>query len=192
MNIVLFGKPGSGKGTQAKYLENKYDLVTICTGDLIRKHMKDKTQLGLIFSEHIAKGHLVPSELAFELVQLIIDDNPYCKGFIFDGSPRTVAEATLLDAFLLEMGKKIDVVIGLEVEDDEILVERILNRGKTSGRVDDCNEVVTRERLVEYERKTSPVIDYFKTVGIYRAVDANQDLLKIQKDIDSQIKLKIK
>lgn len=188
MNIVLFGKPGSGKGTHAKYLENKYDLVTICTGDLIRQHMKDETPLGLIFNEHIAKGHLVPSELAFQLVQLVIDDNPYCKGFIFDGSPRTVSEAVDLDAFLLEMSKKIDVVIGLEVDDEEILVERILHRGLTSDRADDKDEKIIRERLAEYDRKTSPVVDYFKTVGIYRPINANQDLLKIQRDIDTQIK----
>ena len=189
MNIVLFGKPGSGKGTHAKYLEEKLGLISICTGDLIRQHMKAETPLGLIFKDHIDKGHLVPSELAVQLVQLVIDDNPYAKGYLFDGSPRTVAEAIDLDAFLLEMGKKIDVVIGLEVEDEEVLIKRILDRGLTSGRVDDTDETVIRERLAEYYRKTSPVVDYFKTVGIYRKIKSDAELNEVRKEIESHIKL---
>lgn len=188
MNIVLFGKPGSGKGTQAKFLEKELSLHPICTGDLIRQHMKDETEHGLQFKDHIAKGHLVPSELAFQLVKMEIEDNPYVKGFLFDGSPRTVSEAMDMDALLEEMGKKVDLVLGLEVDDEELLVKRILNRGLTSGRADDTDESIIRERLEEYERKTSPVVDYFKTVGSYRRIKSDDELKNVQQSILTEIK----
>lgn len=193
MNIVLFGRPGTGKGTHSKYLKDKYNLKVICTGDLVREQLNNNTPLGLQFKEHLAKGHLVPSEDALELVKQEIlktykeEYNHNYSGLLFDGSPRTLQEAIALNEFLTSIGIKIDVVLGLDVDDDNVLIQRILIRGITSNRKDDTDENVIKERLIEYDRKTKPVIDFFKELEIYQTINANQTIDEVCDEIDNML-----
>ena len=160
LNIILFGPPGSGKGTQATNLVDHYDLLHISTGDLFRYEMGNNTPLGLEAKSYIAKGNLVPDEVTIGMLKNKVNANPDVKGYIFDGFPRTIAQAEALDLFLKEKDSEITVLSALDVDDDEI-VKRILNRGLTSGRADDNDESIIRNRIATYNDETAQVFDYY-------------------------------
>jgi adenylate kinase len=160
MNIILFGPPGSGKGTQAKKLEEKYNLVHISTGDLFRYEMGNDTPLGLKAKSYIEKGELVPDEVTVGMLKNKVNASEDAEGFIYDGFPRTIPQAEALDSFLLEKNAQIKALVALDVDEEEI-VKRILERGKTSGRPDDNDESIIRNRISVYLQETQPVFDYY-------------------------------
>lgn len=170
INIVLFGKPGAGKGTQAEFLKEKYNLVHLSTGDIFRFNIKNDTELGKLAKTYMDKGDLVPDELTINMLQSEVDKNPNAAGFLFDGFPRTIAQAEALDSFLENKGQNITATVALEA-DDNILVTRLLERGKTSGRPDDQDEEKIRNRYEEYNQKTAPLMNYYKNQGKFYAVD---------------------
>lgn len=170
LNIILFGPPGSGKGTQAANLVDKYDLLHISTGDLFRYEMSNDTELGLLAKSYIKKGELVPDEITIGMLKNKVNANPAAKGYIFDGFPRNIAQSEALDKFLAEKAQKVDILLQLDVDDDEI-VARILNRGKTSGRSDDNDESIIRNRISVYNEETAPVFDYYDQSGISNRID---------------------
>jgi len=159
-HIILFGPPGSGKGTQAKKLEAKYGIVQISTGDLFRYELGNDTPLGLKAKEYMSKGQLVPDEIVIGMLKNKVDSLPEAKGFIFDGFPRTIPQSEALDLLLSDKNEAISRLISLEVDDNEI-VQRLLERGKTSGRADDSNEEVIRKRIAVYKEETAPVYDFY-------------------------------
>ena len=160
-NLILFGPPGSGKGTQSERLISKYGLKHLSTGDLLRSEIAGQTPLGLAAKSYMDKGQLVPDEVVIEMISSALDNNPQANGFLFDGFPRTTAQAEALDKLLTQKGTAIAVVLALQVSELE-LIKRLLNRGLTSGRSDDTNEEVIRARIGEYERKTAAVADHYK------------------------------
>jgi adenylate kinase len=160
-NIILFGPPGSGKGTQSEKLISKYGLKHLSTGDLLRTEIATQTPLGLEAKNFMDKGQLVPDEVVIGMISTALDNNPDSKGFLFDGFPRTEAQSEALDKLLKLKKTEIGVVLAMQVSEEE-LVKRLLNRGLTSGRSDDNNEEVIRARIVEYHKKTSAVADYYK------------------------------
>lgn len=170
INIVLFGKPGAGKGTQAEFLKSKYNLVHLSTGDIFRFNIKNDTELGRLAKTYMDKGDLVPDEVTIQMLQSEVAKNPQAAGFLFDGFPRTIAQAQALDVFLVSKGEAITATIALDA-DDEILVERLLERGKTSGRPDDQDEEKIRNRYQEYNEKTAPLIDFYQNQNKYYAVN---------------------
>ena len=170
INIVLFGKPGAGKGTQAEFLKEKYNLVHLSTGDIFRFNMKNDTDLGKLAKSYIEKGDLVPDEVTIKMLQDEVEKNPNAKGFLFDGFPRTIPQADALDTFLKTKNWEVTATVALEA-DDEILVQRLLERGKTSGRADDQDEEKIRNRYQEYNEKTAPLIDYYKAQGKFYSVN---------------------
>lgn len=170
INIVLFGKPGAGKGTQAEFLKDKYNLVHLSTGDIFRFNIKNDTELGRLAKTFMDKGDLVPDEVTIKMLQSEVDKNPQAAGFLFDGFPRTIAQAEALDAFLASKEEEITATVALEAN-DEILVQRLLERGKTSGRPDDQDEEKIRNRYQEYNEKTAPLMDYYKEQNKFYAVD---------------------
>jgi adenylate kinase len=160
INLILFGPPGSGKGTQAAKLVEKYELVHISTGDLFRYEMGNDTPLGKEAKSYIEKGGLVPDSVTIGMLKNKVGANPGAKGFIFDGFPRTVAQAEALDNLLDEMGTAVSGLIALDVSDEEI-TQRIMLRGQTSGRTDDNDEKIVRNRIEVYKNETTPVFDYY-------------------------------
>jgi adenylate kinase len=171
INIVLFGPPGSGKGTQAKFLEEKFNLKQLSTGDMFRFNLKNQTELGQLAQSYMDKGHLVPDEVTTNMLREEVKKHTGYAGFIFDGYPRTTAQAESLDAILKEdLNQEVSICLSLRVE-DEILVQRLLGRGLESGRADDANEEVIRERIVEYYKKTDEVAEHYKVQG--KLVDVN-------------------
>lgn len=169
-NIVLFGPPGAGKGTQANYLKDKYNLVHISTGDVFRFNIKNKTALGVLAKSFIDKGELVPDQVTIDMLNTEVEKNAGAKGFIFDGFPRTSAQAEALDVLMGDKDSQIDAMIALEVE-DEVLVKRLLERGKTSGRPDDADEGIIRNRIKEYYKKTAVLKDFYTDQNKYFGVD---------------------
>jgi adenylate kinase len=169
LNIVLFGPPGAGKGTQAEKIINTYNLVHLSTGDILRKELAEKTKLGMEAKNYMDKGELVPDEIVIGMIETKIDRNPGAKGFIFDGFPRTIAQAQALDRLLSKKGTPITAMLMLIVEHDE-LIKRLLNRGKDSGRRDDQNIAVIENRIKVYNNETAPLVDYYKKQGKYHAV----------------------
>lgn len=160
INLILFGPPGSGKGTQAAKLVEKYELVHISTGDLFRYEMGNDTPLGKEAKSYIEKGALVPDSVTIGMLKNKVEANPGAKGFIFDGFPRTVAQAEALDNLLDEKGTAVSGLIALDVSDEEI-TQRIMLRGQTSGRTDDNDEKIVRNRIEVYKNETTPVFDYY-------------------------------
>lgn len=160
INIILFGPPGSGKGTQAAFLIEKYQLIHISTGDLFRYEMGNDTPLGREAKSYIAKGELVPDSVTIGMLRNKVEAHPDAKGFIFDGFPRTIPQAVALDQLLAEKNAAVSGLIALRVDDEEI-VQRILLRGQQSGRPDDSNESIIRFRLEVYKNETTPVFDYY-------------------------------
>ena len=170
LNIVLFGKPGAGKGTQAAFLKSQYDLVHISTGDLFRFNIKNKTELGILAKSYLDKGDLVPDRVTINMLENEVDKNLDAKGFIFDGFPRTESQAEALDNFLEGKLMKITATLSLEAEDG-ILINRLLERGKSSGRVDDQDESKIKNRFEEYNQKTAPLINYYKRQNKFHSIN---------------------
>lgn len=169
LNIVLFGPPGSGKGTQSAKLIEKYQLVHLSTGDILRGEIAAKTPLGLEAMKKMDKGNLVSDDIVIGMIGNKLDANTSAKGFIFDGFPRTTAQAAALDKLLTERETSISVMLALDVEKQE-LINRLLNRGKDSGRVDDQELSVIENRIVVYNRETAVVADFYKTQGKFKAI----------------------
>ncbi len=162
INLILFGPPGSGKGTQATKLVEKYNLLHISTGDLFRSEIGNKTPLGLEAKSYMDKGALVPDEVTIGMLKKKVHENPDVKGYIFDGFPRTTPQAEALDMMLMIDGQEITSLLALEVDDEEI-VKRLLNRAKTSGRSDDADEDIIRNRLKVYKENTAIVAGHYQT-----------------------------
>lgn len=169
LNLILFGPPGSGKGTQSQLVIEKYGLIHISTGELLRNEISTGTPLGQEAEQFIQKGQLVPDEVVIGMLSTVLEKHPRSKGYIFDGFPRTAAQSEALDKLLSLRKTAITKVLSLEVPEDE-LVRRLLERGKTSGRVDDANEEIIRARIVEYHNKTVPVADHYARVGKFKKV----------------------
>ena len=169
-NLVLFGPPGAGKGTQADVLKGKYNLVHISTGDVFRYNIKNQTELGLHAKSFMDKGQLVPDDVTIKMLGAELDKNPEANGFIFDGFPRTAAQAEALSDLLAEKNTDVTAMIALEV-DDEVLVERLLERGKTSGRPDDADESIIRNRIKVYYNETSILKKFYEKQGSYYGVE---------------------
>lgn len=168
-NLVIFGAPGSGKGTQSAKLIDEYGLFHISTGDVLREHIAKGTELGKVADSYISKGNLIPDSLMIDILADVLDSNPEAKdGVIFDGFPRTIPQAHALNKMLEERGSKLHAVVGLEVPDEE-LVTRLINRGKESGRSDDNLETIN-QRLKVYHSQTSPLRDFYQQQGNYHAI----------------------
>ncbi|WP_298518760.1 adenylate kinase [uncultured Kordia sp.] len=170
INLILFGKPGAGKGTQANFLKEKYNLVHISTGDVFRYNIKNGTELGILAKSFMDKGDLVPDEVTINMLQAEVEKNPEANGFIFDGFPRTTAQAEALDNYLTSKDMGISATIAMQA-DDEILIQRLLERGKVSGRADDQDEEKIRNRFDEYNQKTAPLIDFYKKQNKFHRVN---------------------
>jgi adenylate kinase len=185
-NIVLFGKPGAGKGTQAEFLKEKYNLKHISTGDLFRFHLKNDTDLGKLAKGYMNHGELVPDEVTIQMLQEEVEKNPDVAGFLFDGFPRTLAQAEALDVFLNSKNWEVTATIALEA-DDEILIQRLLERGKTSGRPDDQDEEKIRIRYQEYNEKTAPLISYYQNQNKFIGVNGIGSIDEITKRLSTVI-----
>ena len=170
INLVLFGKPGAGKGTQAAFLKTTFNLVHISTGDLFRYNIKNETKLGKLAQSYMDNGDLVPDQVTIDMLEAEVDQNHEAEGFIFDGFPRTEAQAAALDTFLKTKSMHINATIALEADDD-ILVQRLLERGQTSGRTDDQDESKIRNRFDEYNQKTAPLRTYYNGQNKFHSVN---------------------
>jgi adenylate kinase len=168
-NLILFGPPGSGKGTQSDRLVEKYGLKHLSTGNLLRQEITNKTPLGLEAKSFMDKGQLVPDEVVIGMVDSYFDQHKEAKGFLFDGFPRTVAQAQALDRLLDLKKTGITTVLALDVTEEE-LVKRLLNRGKTSGRSDDTDEAVIRKRFAVYSNETTPVAEHYKKAKKFQSI----------------------
>ncbi|TAI49709.1 adenylate kinase [Flagellimonas allohymeniacidonis] len=192
INLVLFGKPGAGKGTQAGFLKEKYNLKHISTGDVFRYNMKNGTELGKLAKSYIDRGDLVPDEVTIDMLKDEVEKNQEAAGFIFDGFPRTTAQAEALDNFLESKDMQVNATIALEAEDD-ILVARLLERGKASGRSDDQDESKIRNRFDEYNEKTAPLKSYYEKQGKFHSVNGigeiNEITGRLAKVIDALFEL---
>jgi adenylate kinase len=189
-NIILFGPPGSGKGTQSARLVEQYGLIHLSTGDLLRSEISRKTALGMEAKAIMDRGELVPDAVVVGMIASALDNNPLAKGFLFDGFPRTVAQSEALDNLLHLKKTSIGVVLAMQVSEEE-LVKRLLNRGLTSGRSDDNSEEVVRARIVEYHNKTSVVADYYrkfdKVVEIKGEGSVEEIFLLLCSEIDKRL-----
>ena len=169
LNLVLFGPPGAGKGTQAEMLLKKYGLLHLSTGDILRSEIKNETKLGLEAKKFMEKGELVPDEVVIGMIDSKLEKNKDAKGFIFDGFPRTTLQAEALDKLLDTKGNQISMMLALDVEHEE-LVKRLLNRGKDSGRADDQDVNVIENRIKVYHSETTPLIEYYSAQNKFHAI----------------------
>lgn len=186
-NIVLFGPPGSGKGTQAQFLIEKFNLKQVSTGDLFRYNMKNDTELGKLAKSFIDKGELVPDQVTIDMLIDEVKKPTETNGFIFDGFPRTKEQTLALEDIVKEhLNSEISVCLALMV-DDEILVERLLNRGLTSGRTDDSNEEIIRNRIKEYYAKTAEVAELYKQQGKYVEVNGVGEIDEIKEKLFAEV-----
>ena len=185
-NIVLFGPPGAGKGTQANFLKEAYNLVHISTGDVFRFNIKNETALGMLAKSFMDKGELVPDQVTIDMLNAEVEKNTDAKGFIFDGFPRTNAQAEALNQLMQSKDSQINAMIALEV-DDEVLVQRLLERGKTSGRADDADESIIRNRIKEYYTKTAILKDFYSEQDKYYGVDGVGGIEDITKRLSKVI-----
>jgi adenylate kinase len=170
LNLVLFGPPGAGKGTQSNLLIDKYNLIHLSTGDILREEISQGTILGLQAKEIMDRGDLVSDDIVIGMIASKLANNPNANGFIFDGFPRTAAQATALDNLLEEKGTAISAMLSLKVEDNE-LIRRLLERGKNSGREDDKNESIIANRINEYDNKTAPLKEFYSSQNKLSEID---------------------
>jgi adenylate kinase len=170
LNIVLFGPPGAGKGTQSERLIEKFNLIHLSTGDVFRANIAGNTELGVLAKSYMDKGQLVPDEVTINMLRSEVLQHPTANGFIFDGFPRTNAQAEALDAFLATMDSSISVMLALEVEENE-LKNRLKNRALSSGRADDADPLVIQNRINVYNLETAPVKSFYQKQGKYVAID---------------------
>lgn len=187
LNVVIFGAPGSGKGTQSERIIKEYGLHHISTGEVLRDHIARGTELGKIADGYISRGQLIPDDLMVSVLASVLDDNPEktSKGVIFDGFPRTIPQAESLKKMLAERGSEVHAVIGLEVPEEE-LIRRMLQRGKETGRADDNIDTITK-RLKVYHEQTAPLREYYKQEGNYLPVEGSGDVDRIFFDIKTRI-----
>lgn len=190
INLILFGKPGSGKGTQAEFVKQKYDLIHISTGDVFRYNISKNTDLGLLAKSYMEKGDLVPDEVTIKMLEAEVEKFSNTKGFIFDGFPRTATQAKILDDFLNSKGMSISMTIALEV-DDVLLIDRLINRGKDSGRVDDQDRSKIQNRFDEYNNKTAPLINFYKNQNKFYEINGVGEINDISSRIFDAIDKKI-
>ena len=186
LNIVIFGAPGSGKGTQSDLMKKKYNLTHISTGDVLRREIKDETELGKIAKGFIDKGQLVPDELICDMLDNVLETLKDSKGIIFDGFPRTIPQAEALEKILNKHGMEVSTLIDLQVEDKE-LIERLLERGKISGRSDD-NEETIQSRLKVYHSQTAPLAEHYKGKGKHTPIKGAGTIEDIFSRIDEKLK----
>ena len=177
LNIILFGPPGAGKGTQSQFLREKYNLTYISTGEILREEIAAESELGLQVKEIIGKGGLVSDEIVAQIIEKKLSDNRDSAGFLFDGYPRTVRQAEILEEMLEKYDMPLSGVLSLEVP-EEMLIQRMLERGKTSGRADDNLDSI-KHRFVEYEAKTRPVLDYYEDKGNLHPVNGVGEIPQI-------------
>jgi adenylate kinase len=189
-NLILFGPPGSGKGTQSEKIVEKFGLIHLSTGNLLRQEITDKTPLGLQAKSFMDKGQLVLDEVVIGMIASCIDKNPQAKGFLFDGFPRTVAQAQALDNLLALKKTSITKVIALDVLEEE-LVARLLKRGETSGRSDDTSEEVIRRRFAVYKDETEPVADYYKQQDKFEVIHGIGTVDEIFKALSTLVEAEI-
>lgn len=188
-NLILFGPPGSGKGTQASYLSEQFELLHLSTGDLLREEIKKASALGVEAKSFLDAGQLVPDEVVIGMISSKLDDYlEKVKGFIFDGFPRTVAQAEALDELLEFKGTEIHKVLFLQVGDDE-LITRLLERGKTSGRVDDQNRETIQKRIEVYGNETAPVADYYKAKEKVSTIQGVGTIEEIRESLSKEIEI---
>ena len=186
MNIVIFGAPGSGKGTQSEKLIERYGLYHISTGEVLRDHIARKTPIGQIAKTYINQGQLIPDSLMIRILEEIIENEPKAqKGVILDGFPRTIAQAEALDRFMAKHGREIKHVIGLEVPEDE-LIDRMIKRGQQTGRADDNPETI-KNRLKVYHESTTPLREFYKNAGKYRKINGSGSVNDIFEEIAKAI-----
>lgn len=185
LNIALFGPPGAGKGTQSEYLIDKYKLFYISTGELLRRELANKTKLGNQAQSYIAAGQLVSDEIIVQLIENTITANPDANGFLFDGFPRTHVQAYILQGLMIKLHTSLNCLISIHVP-QEISVQRLLKRGENSGRLDD-NDTVIRQRLKEYDEKTLPVLEFYKSKGVFFEVSGAQDVEIVTQQIDKVV-----
>jgi adenylate kinase len=169
LNIVLFGPPGAGKGTQAEKLISKYNLVHLSTGDIFRANIKGETGLGVLAKSYMDDGNLVPDEVTIKMLEAEVDKNPNADGFIFDGFPRTTPQAVALEEFLTSKETTISIMLALDVAEEE-LIKRLLLRGKDSGRADDANEEVIANRIAVYNEQTAVVADFYSQQNKFQKI----------------------
>ena len=180
LNIVIFGAPGSGKGTQSEFIVEKYGINHVSTGDVLRGEMKNGTELGKIAKGYMDEGKLLPDDLIVDMLASKLDSFEGSKGVIFDGFPRTIAQAEALKKMLAARGQEVSVMLDLEVPEDELMV-RLIKRGQETGRADD-NEETIKNRLVVYHSQTAPVIDWYKNDGKYQHIDGVGSMERIFAD----------
>lgn len=185
LNIVIFGAPGSGKGTQSDLIVKRYGVNHISTGDVLREEMKNGTELGKAAKGYIDQGQLIPDELMIDILRSTLDSFKGSQGVIFDGFPRTIVQAEALKKMLAERGQEVSVMLDLEVP-EEVLMARLINRGKESGRADD-NEETIKKRLVVYHSQTAQLIDWYKRYGKHRAIKGFGALEEIFADVCNAI-----
>ena len=187
-NIVLFGPPGAGKGTQAEIIKDSYNLFHISTGDVFRYNIKNNTSLGILAKQYMDKGELVPDEVTIEMLNKVVTNNLDSNGFIFDGFPRTTSQAISLDKLMTSNNTNISAMIALEV-DDIILISRLIKRGQTSGRADDLNESIIKNRINEYYKKTAILKEYYQEKDRYFGINGEGQIeeisLRLKQVIDS-------
>ena len=186
LNLVLFGPPGAGKGTQSALLIDKYHLVHLSTGDIFRYNMKENTELGKLAKSYIDKGALVPDEVTIGMLEAEVNANASAKGFVFDGFPRTNAQAEALDLFLSAKGSEISAMLALEVEEQELVV-RLLERGKSSGRADDQNPEIIKNRIQVYENETAILKDYYSAQNKFVGVKGEGSIESITQSLCKEI-----
>ena len=182
INLILFGKPGSGKGTQAEFVKKKYDLIHISTGDVFRYNISKQTELGVLAKSYMDKGDLVPDDVTIQMLEAEVNKTPNASGFIFDGFPRTTLQAEMLDEFLINKNLNISMTIALDV-DDEILIDRLIIRGKDSGRADDQDKSKIKNRFEEYNKKTSTLINYYRSQNKFFEIDGTGEVSEISQRI---------
>ena len=186
LNLVLFGPPGAGKGTQSIVLAQHFELVHLSTGDIFRANIKGETELGTLAKSYMNQGNLVPDEVTIKMLKAEIEKHPDSKGFIFDGFPRTHAQAEALDAFLAEKNTAITAMVALEVPENELKI-RLAERAKVSGRPDDADPKIIQNRIDVYNAETAPVKDYYEEKGKYQGINGVGEIDEISARLISVI-----